>query len=77
MTQFIPYNGVYVIARRHEGRTVLTILNGTSQKAVMTVDRYAEVIGPNAKGTDVITGRTVRLDHDLNLRPRQTLIVEF
>ena len=77
MTQFIPYNGVYVIARRHQGRTVLTIINGTSQKAVMSVERYAEVIGQNTKGTDVITGRTVRLDHDLNLRPRQTLIVEY
>ena len=77
MTQFIPYNGVYVIARQHKGRTVLTILNGTSQKAVMPVARYAEVIGQNVKATDVISGRTVRLDHDLNLRPRQTLIVEF
>ena len=77
MTQFIPYNGVYVIARQHKGRTVLTILNGTSQKAVMPVGRYAEVIGQNVKATDVISGRTVRLDHDLNLRPRQTLIVEF
>ena len=77
MMQFIPYNGVYVIARQHKGRTVLTILNGTSQKAVMPVARYAEVIGQNVKATDVISGRTVRLDHDLNLRPRQTLIVEF
>ncbi|MCR4852063.1 MAG: cyclomaltodextrinase C-terminal domain-containing protein [Prevotella sp.] len=77
MTQFIPYNGIYVIARQHAGHTVLTILNGTSKKATMPVDRYAEVIKQTTKATDVITGRTVRLDHDLNLRPRQTLIIEF
>ena len=76
-TQFIPYQGVYVIARQHGGRTVLTILNGTSQPAVMSVARYAEVIGTTAVATDVITGRHVRLDKDVNLRPRQTLIVEF
>jgi glycosidase len=75
--QFIPYDGIYVIARQYKGHTVLTILNGTSQRAVMPVGRYAEVIGQNVKATDVISGRTVRLDHDLNLRPRQTLIVEF
>ena len=76
-TQFIPYNGIYVIARRYAGRTVLTILNGTSQAATMPVKRYAEVIGTTTVAKDVITGRNVRLDHDLNLRPRQTLIVEF
>ena len=56
---------------------MLTILNGTSQPAVMSVARYAEVIGTTAVATDVITGRHVRLDKDVNLRPRQTLIVEF
>ena len=76
-TQFIPYQGVYVIARQYGGRTVLTILNGTTQPAVMLVARYAEVIGATSVATDVITGRHVRLDKDVNLRPRQTLIVEF
>ena len=76
-TQFIPYQGVYVIARRYAGRTVLTILNGTTQTAVMPVKRYAEVIGTTTVAKDVITDRNVRLDHDLNLRPRQTLIIEF
>ncbi len=76
-TQFIPYQGVYVIARQYGGRTVLTILNGTTQPAVMSVARYAEVIGATSVATDVITGRHVRLDKDVNLRPRQTLIVEF
>ena len=77
MTQFIPYNGIYVIARQYKGRTALTILNGTRQQATMPVARYAEVIGQTTRATDVITGRTVRLDHDLTLRPRQTLIIEF
>ena len=77
MTQFIPYNGIYVIARQHQGRTVLTILNGTRKQATMPVERYAEVIGNHATATNVITGRRVALDHDLTLSPRQTLIVEF
>ena len=76
-TQFIPFNGVYVIARQFGGHTALTILNGTSKPAVMSVARYAEVIGSTTVATDVITGRHVRLDKDVNLRPRQTLIVEF
>lgn len=77
MKQFIPYKGVYVIARQLEGKTVLTVLNGTSQPAVMEVGRYREVIGAAARVRDILTGRYVDLSGDLQLRPRQTLILQF
>lgn len=75
--QFIPCQGVYVIARQYEGRTSLTILNGTNREAVMPVERYAEVIGSQANGTDIMTARTVDLTHDIKLGPRETLILEY
>ena len=76
-TQFIPWKGVYVIARQYQGKTVMTILNGTSKAAQFEVARYAEIIGNVTTATDVITKRHVRIDKDVNLRPRQTLILEF
>ena len=76
-TQFIPWKGVYVIARQHKGRTVMTIINGTRSAATLEVGRYAEVIGGTTTAKDVITGRNVRIDKDVNLRPRQTLVIEF
>lgn len=76
-TQFIPWKGVYVIARQYGGKTALTILNGTSKPAVMEVTRYAEVIQGKATARDVITGRNVTIGKDIKLRPRQTLIIEF
>jgi glycosidase len=76
-TQFIPYNGVYVIARRWHRNTILTILNGTTKKATMSVARYAEVIGKTTKAQDVVTGRTYDLSKDLQLEPRQTLLLEY
>ena len=75
--QFIPWNGVYVIARQYHGQNVMTIINGTKKNASLEVARYAEVIGNCEVAVDVITGRHVRLDKDVNLRPRQTLIIEF
>lgn len=75
-TQFIPHKGVYVVARRHDGCTVLTILNGTSKPAALEVARYAEVIGKARMGQDILTGRTVSLQQDLSLAPRETLILE-
>ena len=76
-TQFIPYKGVYIIARQYKGKTVLTVLNGTSKPAVMEVERYAEVIGQAAKAKDILTGRYVDLSKDVVLKPRQSLILEY
>ena len=77
MKQFIPYNGIYVIARQLNARTVLTILNGTSKAVVMPVARYAEVIGSAKQVKDVLTGRYYNLSSDLQLKPRQTLVLEY
>ena len=86
--QFIPYQGVYVIARQLDDRaldapnhvvtrTALTILNGTSKPATMEVERYAEVIGNTAKAKDILTGRYYDLSKDLELKPRQSRVLEF
>ncbi len=76
-TQFIPYQGVYAIARQYNGKTVLTILNGKSTAATMQVKRYAEVIGSNARVKDVLTNRYYDLSKDVELRPRQVLVLEY
>jgi glycosidase len=91
-TQFIPYNGIYVIARQlispsfsdnssralaQPNRTVLTILNGTSKPATMDMKRYAEVIGNAKRAKDILTNHYYNLTTDLQLKPRQSLILEF
>lgn len=76
-TQFIPYNGVYVIARRYNGRTVMTVVNGTGRTTVFAVKRYAEVIGHNTEAKDVLTDRTVSLTDDTQLESRKVMILEF
>ena len=76
-TQFIPFGGIYVIARQYQGRTVLTVLNGTSKPATMEVKRYREVIGSAARVKDILTGRYYDLSKDLELKPRQSLILDY
>ena len=77
--QFIPYNGIYVIARQLSSvnKTVLTILNGTSKPATFEVARYAEVIGSAAKVKDILTNRYYDLSSNVELKPRQSLILEY
>lgn len=76
-TQFIPWHGVYVLARQYKGKNVMTILNGKKQAAKMEVGRYAEIIGTHTTARNVITGQAVDLSKDIELAPRETLIIEF
>ena len=76
-TQFIPHNGIYVIARQYKGRTALTVLNGTSKEARLEVKRYAEVLGDVKRAKDVLTGRYYDLTTDVTMRPRQSLVLEY
>ena len=79
-TQFIPYNGIYVITRRWHRNTVMTILNGTSKDAVLEVERYKEILNDGQDITrvkDIPTGRYYDLSKNLTLKPRQSLVLEF
>ena len=76
-TQFIPYKGVYVIARQYGGKSVMTIINGKHSDNKLDVKRYAEIIGSHTTAHDVITGATVDLTKDIPLSQRQALIIEF
>ena len=75
--QFTPFNGIYVISRQYKGKTALTVLNGTSKPATFDVSRYAEVIGKTAKAKDILTNRYFDLSKNQELKPRQSLILEF
>jgi glycosidase len=75
--QFIPYNGIYVIARQYKGKTALAVLNGTSKPATLDVTRYAEVIGSVTRAKDILTNRYYDLSTNVELKPRQSLILEY
>ena len=76
-TQFLPHNGIYVVARQYDGKTVMTIVNGTNEDATMPLKRYAEIIGKAVVARDIPTSNHVSLVSDIILTPRQTLILEF
>ena len=76
-TQFMPVDGVYVVARMLNGKAVLTVLNGTSHQKKMHPARYAEIIKEATTATNILTGRNIDLTKDVTLAPRATMILEF
>ena len=77
MTQFIPHRGIYVVARQYRGKTVMTILNGTPYVTTLPVSRYAEVIGDRRQAKNIFCGCAIDLTKDIQLQPRESIIVEF
>lgn len=76
-TQFCTHKGIYVIARQYNGKNVMTIINGKREANELDVKRYAEIIGNAEKAIDVTTGRNVIINHNIKLRPRHAMILEF
>jgi len=77
MKHFLPQNGIYVYARCFEGKTDLVILNGTSKEQILPIKSYKEVIKEATTGKDIISDETVDLTKDLNLSPKQSMIIEL
>ena len=80
MKQFIPYQGIYVVARQYQGRTAVTIVNGTRKNVVMDAKRYVELTRGNRKAgqaLDIPTQERYDLTKDLPLKPRQVLVLEY
>lgn len=76
-TQFCPHNGVYVIARRHKGKTVMLMLNGLDKENKVDVKRYTELIGTTAEASNVLTGEKINLSTDIPIPTHGTLLIEF
>ena len=82
MTQFTPWKGVYVVARRWHRNTVITVINGSDSESTMEVARYAELLDTQGSATstsavDIPTGRRFDLSHDVTLAPREGLVLEL
>ena len=80
MKQFIPYQGIYVVARLYQGRMAVTIVNGTRKNVVMDAKRYVELTRGNRKAgqaLDIPTQERYDLTKDLPLKPRQVLVLEY
>jgi glycosidase len=76
-THFAPENNVYVYFRYTEQEAVMVVINNNSSNQKINLARFNEKLQGYASGTDVLSGKTVALDQDLELDGKSALILEL
>ncbi len=74
---FVPVKGVYVYERKHEDKSVVVIINGSSTNNPVQLDHYRQVI-PAQETTEVISGKRIDLAKEsIEIEANDVLIFEF
>jgi glycosidase len=76
-THFAPENNVYVYFRYTEQETVMVVINNNSSNQKINLARFNEKLQGYVSGTDVVSGKTIALDQDLELDAKSALILEL
>ncbi|MDT0649913.1 glycoside hydrolase family 13 protein [Autumnicola edwardsiae] len=77
LTQYIPYDNVYVYFRTLEDQKLMVILNNNEEAQVLTPQRFAEDIGAAGSGTDILTGEQINLTEEFEINGKTPMIIEL
>ena len=69
-------NSCYVYSRHHGNETATIIMNGSDKEQTIDLGRYSEVL-PKASAKDIVSGETVETRGNMNLKPRQIVVLSF
>jgi neopullulanase len=77
MTHYVPDNNVYVYFRYNEKETVMVIINNNSDKQTLKTNRFKESIQNLKSGKDVLSGKIIDLNNDIEIEGKSALILEL
>jgi len=77
LTHYIPENGVYVYFRTYKDNTVMVLLNNTSEKKKVNLERFKESIGNNTKGKSILTRQSWDELTSVEIPAKSPLVIEL
>lgn len=77
LMQFAPFKGIYSYVRYNEHAKVLVIFNKNKEKQMIDLDRYSEIIPTQFTALDVLDGKDMDLDSEIELEARSVRILEL
>ena len=76
-THYIPENNVYVYFRYNEKETVMVVINNNSEKQILKTNRFKENIQNFKSGKEVLSGKIVDLNAEIEIEGKSALILEL
>lgn len=74
---FIPRDNTYGYFRYNDKEVVFVLINNSTEKRNVQWSRFSEITSSLGEGTDVLTGRRVRVGDDTVVEGNSALVVEF
>ena len=76
-THYIPESNVYVYFRYNEKETVMVVINNNSEKQILKTNRFKENIQNFKAGNDILSGKTIDLNNEIEIEGKSALIIEL
>jgi glycosidase len=76
MIQFIPGDNIYVYFRMDDKKTVMVMMNNSTEKVTPGMGRFEECLSGRRIGKDIITGKEIDLTN-LSVEPKSVVIAEI
>jgi len=77
MTQYIPENNVYVYFRYTDKKTVMVVMNNRTAVQTLKTNRFQENIKDLKIGKEILSGKSIDLDHEIVIKGQSVLILEL
>jgi glycosidase len=77
MKHYVPDNNAYVYFRYNEKETVMVIINNNSEKQTLKTNRFKESIQNLKSGKDVLSGKIIDLNNDIEIEGKSAFILEL
>ena len=77
LMHFAPDNGTYTYFRYNKQQTVMVVMNKKQQPVTLDLARFSEVLPQGKTATEVITGQRIKLDKQLTVPARGTLVLDI
>ena len=76
-TQYVPQDNVYVYFRYDDQKSVMVVLNNSTETRTFKTGRFQENIKNFKSGKDVLSGTTIDLKNDISIGPKSAYILEL
>lgn len=76
-THYLPENNVYVYFRYNDAKSVMVVINNSTEAQNIDTKRFAENIKSYTTGTEVLTAKKVNLTEKLAIEGKSVMILEL